>query len=169
MNPERDAKKKKELKRRAIIMSIIALYIGFWFGAEYLYRNNDFWETLDHVVGDFIGMRPVELGFIHQIPGPLALFPVNPIWPLLAIGVVFFIILGDYLNYIINKNTMPGEEHGSATFNTEWTKVEHDCMMSTKFLRQGKEANLFQKILKEGNTDGDLNILFRGMDTIKTK
>ena len=164
MNPEKDKKKQKELLRRAIFISALMLYCGLWLGAEWTYRNSEIGAVMSHIVEDFIAMRPV--GTI-RLPGFLCLFPSSIGWVLIGAGVAFFLILSDYLSYVINKNTRPGEEHGSARFNTDYGKLFHDCVMSVKILRQGKEAALFQKIIREGKEKEDAKILFTGMDGIE--
>ncbi len=172
MDPEREQKRLKDFKKRSVWISILALYAGFWAGAEWTFRNGDITEVINNILQDFIHMRPLAEPFsigsnvIDKWPGFLSLWPTN--WGFVLIGVLcaFFAILGDYIHYIQFKNMRPGEEHGSAQFNIGYKQVLHDCIMSPKLIKQGMETDLFKRVLIKGNTDGDAGILFRGMSSI---
>ena len=153
MNPEKDKKKRKDLCRRAVGLSALLLYCGLWLGAEWVYRERDIGIVLSNIVQDFFSMRTVGEA---RIPGFFCLFPTSAGWVLIGCGTAFFLILSDYLAYVINKNTRPGEEHGSASFNTDYGKLLHDCVMSVKIMRQGKEEALLQEIAREGEEVKDI-------------
>lgn len=136
-NPERELRKRKEIKKQIIQVSVISTYIGMWIGAEFVRYNNEFEDVVNNIINDFIKMRPISLGFIHKIPGCLCIFPTDFRFIFIAWFIALIYALTIYCDYLNNKNTRTGEEVDSAAFNIDYAKLERGYIMSPKYLTQG--------------------------------
>lgn len=148
MDPVKEKRRLKRFKSTAIGTAIGMTYAGLMLGAEWVYRGGVFADFISNILKDLITPRSV-FGEI-KLPGCLILFPTSPIWILLMGLVAFFIILSEYINYVIQKNTRPGEEQGSASFNDNYDKVLHDYVMSPKMLCKYREEKLWEILWKQG-------------------
>ncbi|WP_026659843.1 hypothetical protein [Butyrivibrio sp. AC2005] len=142
-NPEREEKKKTELKTKIIWTLIASTYAGLYIGAEkvlYEAQNTPLLDSFSDIISDLYTLREVVLpivGIKVTIPGALIIFPTD-------IGMVFIAILAgslyclsEYTKFVAKGKTRPGEEHGSSSFSTDYKTLTQNYMMSPKVLKQG--------------------------------
>ena len=146
MNPEREMKKRKRLIRSFFRIMLFSLYAGLWLGAAWVRHGQEFYVMFENLILEFSGMLPVDAWFfsIHvtRWPGAFCFFPSHGGWVISGLAAGSLVCLSEYVTYVLNKNTRPGEEHGSAQFNMDYRKLIHDYVMSPKILWQMKENEL---------------------------
>ena len=108
----------------------------------------------ENLFSDFCSMLPAD-GYLFSIhilswPGCLTLFPTHGGWVAVGLSAGAMICLSEYVTYVLNKNTRPGEEHGSAQFNMDYKKLLHDYVLSPKVLWQMKEKELARLAARYG-------------------
>lgn len=149
-DPNRERKQRKQFIQESIIKFIVIMIVALILAAEFGYRG-DLRGIMDHISED---VRLPRKGSILPIPAIFSIFPFykDSLIRFIAIGAmgwfIWFVI--DWLNYSLKRNMRPGEEHGSASFNLDYSQVEHDYIMSPKILKDGKREEIFYKILGEG-------------------
>ena len=148
MDPVKEKRRLKRFKHTAIGIAIGFTYAGLMLGAEWTYRGGVFADFIKNILTDLITPR-TAFGNV-KLPGCLILFPTSAIWIVLMAIVAFFIILSEYINYVITKNTRPGEEQGSASFNDNYRGVFHDYVLSPKMLCKYREEKLWQTLWEQG-------------------
>ena len=125
MNPERELKKRKRLIRSFCCIMALFLYAGLWIGAAWVRHGQEFYPMFENLFSDFFSMLPAEetVFSIHitSWPGCLTLFPAHGGWVTAALSAGAMVCLSEYVTYVLNKNTRPGEEHGSAQFNMDYS------------------------------------------------
>ena len=149
-DPAREIKRKKAFIKESVLKCTIIMFAALLLAAEFYYRG-DFNGIMDHISEDLSTPRP---GALLPIPAMFSIFPIDKTTALkfcaagLLIWFVWFVT--DWIDYTQKKNMRPGEEHGSATFNLDYGKVEHDYIMSAKVLKDFGQKTVFEKILTEG-------------------
>ena len=158
MNPERELKKRKRLIRSFFWIMLLFLYAGLWLGAAWVRHGQEFYVMFENLMADFCSMLPADAWFfnihITKWPGALSLLPSHGGWIIAALSSGIMICLSEYVTYVLNKNTRPGEEHGSAQFNMDYKKLLHDYVMSPKILWQMKEKELEKLASRYGRHSG---------------
>ena len=146
MNPERELKKRKRLTRSFAWIMGLSLYAGLWIGGAWLRHGMEFYAVFENAVSDFLSMLPADIRIfrlhITKWPGCIYLLPAHVGWVAASLLTGAFFCLSEYVTYVLNKNTRPGEEHGSAQFNMDYKKLVHDYVMSPRILMQLKKKEL---------------------------
>ena len=154
MNPERELKKRKRLTRSFFWIMLLSLYAGLWIGAAWVRHGQEFYPMFENLFSDLCSMLPVDGYFlgvhVTSWPGALYLLPTHGGWVAILLTSGLLICLSEYVTYVLNKNTRPGEEHGSAQFNMDYKKLFHDYVMSPKILWQMKEKELARIASRHG-------------------
>ncbi len=144
-SPLREENRKKDMMFEIAMIMAASVYIGLLIGSEMKYRNlESVIDMFSYLSDDLMGNRKM---FVFELPGFLCIFPCDIKWVLfsLLIGAVFS--FNRYVDYIFKKNTRPGEEHGSAGFNTDYKRFLKNFVMNPD-------------VLKKGLTDGKIRISF---------
>ncbi|MCR5221238.1 MAG: type IV secretory system conjugative DNA transfer family protein, partial [Lachnospiraceae bacterium] len=140
MKSERERRKIRDLKFTCAAIMTFFLYAGVWFGAHWIRHGGRLEEMMDQ--------------FVHDIATPPGLFRLYPFhWGWIAISLLAgaFICMSEYVTFVLNRNTRPGEEHGSAKFNTDYGTLLHKYIMSPKMLTEQKARELATIGRKYGN------------------
>ena len=150
-DPNRESKRKKQLILESIVKLIVILFVALIIAAELGYYDGDSAKMMENITNDLTTPRP---GATLPIPALFSIFPINFSYALryVAIGLLAWFVwfVSDWIKYTMQKNMRPGEEHGSAAFNLNYAKMEHDYIMSPKILKEGKQEEVFAEIIREG-------------------
>ena len=150
-DPNREGKRKKRFIQETVVKLVLIIFFALLFAAEFGFYNGDSSAVMENITNDLMQPRP---GSVLPIPALFSIFPLNReyIIKFVAVGLMGWLIwfMTDWIKYTERKNMRPGEEHGSASFNLNYSGMEHDYIMSPKVLKDGKKREVFFNILKEG-------------------
>lgn len=128
MDPERLERARKRFAQNVLITLIFTIYAALIVGhAAY--------ESAQ--AGDgIISWSEVADLISDNLANPTYIWPLHTGVSLMIglAGVVFCLYL--YTNYVRNRNKMPGKDHGSGGFNTNYKQLLHDYIMSPRVLKK---------------------------------
>ncbi len=156
MNPEREKKRRRRLHRSMLLIMLLSLYAGLWLGADWARYEGDFSALYDGLLHDLIGIHDHPWRFLvlhgERLPGVLILTPAQWLWGLAGMAGGALLCLSEYTTYLLNRNTRPGEEHGSAQFGSDYSALLTGYVMSPRIIAKWREEKLKKVSLRKGES-----------------